>query len=145
MDSKKFLHKVAIVTGSSSGIGRATVIAFVRSGANVVVACRRQAQGEETVRMIEEAGSAGKFVQTDVSRATDVERMVSETIQIFGRLDFAFNNAGIAESPQAFVEQSEEAFERVMDVTVKGVWLCSAKDSFMIAQSIFVDGGYTAK
>ena len=124
MNPKRFLEKVALVTGGSSGIGRAAAIAFAREGAKVIVASRREAQGEETVRMIEAAGSSGHFVQTDVSRGADVQRMVSETISAFGRLDFAFNNAGGAESPMAFVEQSEEAFDRVMDVTVKGIWLC---------------------
>src|SRR6188472_2495522 len=114
MTSQRFLNKVALVTGSSSGIGRTTAIAFAREGAKVIVACRRQPEGEETVRMIEDAGSVGRFVQTDVSRETEVERMVSETISAFGRLDFAFNNVGIAESPKAFVDQSEEAFDRVM-------------------------------
>jgi NAD(P)-dependent dehydrogenase (short-subunit alcohol dehydrogenase family) len=124
MNPKRFLNKVAHVTGASSGIGRATAIAFAREGAKVIVACRRQPEGEETVRLMEAVGSAGKFVQTDVSRAADVEQMVSETIKAFGRLDIAFNNAGAAESPMAFVDQPEEVFDRVMDVTVKGVWLC---------------------
>jgi NAD(P)-dependent dehydrogenase (short-subunit alcohol dehydrogenase family) len=138
MNSKRFLHKVALVTGSSSGIGRATAIAFAREGANVIVACRRKPQGEETVRMIEEAGSAGRFVQTDVSRASDVERMVAETIDAFGRLDFAFNNAGTAESPGAFVDQPEEVFDRVMNVSVKGAWLCMKAE---IQQMLKMGGG----
>jgi NAD(P)-dependent dehydrogenase (short-subunit alcohol dehydrogenase family) len=138
MNSKRFLHKVALVTGASSGIGRATAIAFAREGAKVIVACRRQLQGEETVRLIEEAGSIGRFVQTDVSRASEVDRMVSETINAFGRLDFAFNNVGIAESPQPFVDQPEEAFDQVMDVTVKGVWLCLKAE---IPQMLKTGGG----
>lgn len=124
MNAKKFPDKVVIVTGASSGIGRATAIAFAREGAKVVVACRRQVEGEETVRMIEAEGSTGKLIKTDVSVASDVEKMVTETIATFGRLDFAFNNAGLAESPMAFVDQPEEAYDRVMDVSVKGVWLC---------------------
>jgi len=124
MNNKQFQDKVVIVTGASSGIGRATAIAFGREGAKVVVACRRQVEGEETVRLIETAGGVGRFVQTDVSQAAEAGRMVAETIQTFGRLDFAFNNAGVAEAPGAFVDQPEEAFDRVMDVTVKGIWLC---------------------
>jgi len=120
---KKFSGKVAIVTASSSGIGRATAIAFAREGASVVVACRRQREGEDTVRMIEEVGGVGRFIETDVSRADQVERMVSQTVTTFGQLDFAFNNAGAAESPMAFIDQPEETFDRVMDVAVKGVWL----------------------
>jgi NAD(P)-dependent dehydrogenase (short-subunit alcohol dehydrogenase family) len=134
----RFLNKVVLVTGSSSGIGRTTAIAFAREGAKVIVACRRQTEAEETVRMIEAAGSVGRFIQTDVSRASDVERMVAETINSFGRLDCAFNNAGGAESPKAFIEQPEEAFDRVMDVTVKGVWLCMKAE---IPQMLKAGGG----
>ena len=138
MNSKKFLHQVALVTGASSGIGRTTAIAFAREGANVIVACRREPEGKETVRMVEEAGSAGQFVQTDVSRASDVERLMAKAIDAFGRLDFAFNNAGIAEAPGAFVDQPEEAFDRVMDVSVKGVWLCMKAE---VRQMLKTGGG----
>ncbi|MHA3771806.1 SDR family oxidoreductase [Verrucomicrobiota bacterium sgz303538] len=124
MSNNEFRDKVVIITGASSGIGRATAIAFAREGAKVVVASRRQHEGDETVRLIEQAGSVGRFIQTDVSRATDVEAMVAETIRAFGRLDIAFNNAGIIEAPGAFIDQPEEEFDRVMNVTVKGVWLC---------------------
>ncbi len=119
----RFPDKVVIVTGASAGIGRTTAIAFAREGAKVVVACRREAEGKDTVRSIKEAGGTGLFVQTDVSRAANVERMVAETVKAFGRLDIAFNNVGGAEAPLPFVEQSEEAFDSVMAATVKGVWL----------------------
>ena len=138
MTSLRFLNKVALVTGSSSGIGRATAVAFAREGAKVIVACRRQIEGAETVRLIEDAGSVGRFVQTDVSRASDVERMVAAAVKSFGRLDFAFNNAGIAESPKSFIDQPEEVFDQVMDVSVKGVWLCMKAE---IAQMLKAGGG----
>jgi NAD(P)-dependent dehydrogenase (short-subunit alcohol dehydrogenase family) len=138
MNSKRFPDKVALVTGASSGIGRTTAIAFAREGAKVIVACRRQAEAEETIRMIGEAGSVGRFIQTDVSSPEDVERMVAETIRSFGRLDFAFNNVGIAESPGAFFDQPEEIFDLVMDVTVKGVWLCMKAE---IPQMLKTGGG----
>jgi NAD(P)-dependent dehydrogenase (short-subunit alcohol dehydrogenase family) len=138
MYSKKILNKVVIVTGASSGIGWTTAVAFAREGAKVFVAARRPKEGEETARMIEEAGSAGRFVQTDVSHAEDVEKMVSEAIHSFGRLDIAFNNVGIAENPGPFVDQPEEAFDRVMDVTVKGIWLCMKAE---IPQLLKAGGG----
>src|ERR1700674_3988549 len=115
-------NKVAIVTGGSSGIGRAAVVAYAREGARVVVAGRRAAEGEETVRLLEAQGGEGFFVTTDVTKAAQVKELVERTLQKFGRLDFAFNNAGIEQEPTPFLEQNEETFDRVMDINVKGVW-----------------------
>ena len=138
MNPKRFLNKVVLITGASSGIGRATAVAFAREGARVLVACRRQTEAVETVRMIEDAGSVGRFVQTDVTRPSEVERMVAGALHSFGRLDIAFNNAGTAESPKAFIDQPEEVFDRVMAVTVKGVWLCMKAE---ITQMLKTGGG----
>jgi NAD(P)-dependent dehydrogenase (short-subunit alcohol dehydrogenase family) len=119
-----FTGKVAIVTGGSAGIGRAAAIAFAREGAKVVVASRRTKEGEETVQLVRQAGSDGFFIKTDVAKAADVRAMVEKTIATYGRLDYAFNNAGvIEEKPGPLVEQSEETFARIMDINVKGVWL----------------------
>jgi len=119
-----FTGKVAIVTGGSAGIGRAAAIAFAREGAKVVVASRRNKEGEDTVQLIKQAGSDGFFIKTDVAKAADVRAMVEKTIATYGRLDYAFNNAGvIEEKPGPLVEQSEETFGRIMDINVKGVWL----------------------
>jgi NAD(P)-dependent dehydrogenase (short-subunit alcohol dehydrogenase family) len=119
-----FTGKVAIVTGGSAGIGRAAAIAFAREGAKVVVASRRNKEGEDTVQLIKQAGSDGFFIKTDVAKAADVRAMVEKTIATYGRLDYAFNNAGvIEEKPGPLVEQSEETFARIMDINVKGVWL----------------------
>ena len=119
-----FTGKVAIVTGGSSGIGRATAIAFAREGAKVVVASRRIKEGEETVQLVKKAGSDGFFIKTDVAKAADIKAMVEKTVATYGRLDYAFNNAGVIEqTPGPLVEQSEETFGRIMDINVKGVWL----------------------
>jgi len=119
----EFQGKVAIVTGGTSGIGRAAAVAYAREGAKVVVAGRRTAEGEETVRLLRAEGGEGIFVATDVSQAAQVHELVERTVQKFGRLDFAFNNAGIEQEPTPFLEQDEETFDRVMDINVKGVWL----------------------
>lgn len=119
-----FTGKVAIVTGGSSGIGRATAIAFAREGAKVVVASRRIKEGEETVQLVKKADSDGFFIKTDVAKAADIRAMVEKTVATYGRLDYAFNNAGVIEqTPGPIVEQTEETFGRIMDINVKGVWL----------------------
>jgi len=105
---KSFQDKVALVTGGSSGIGRATAIAFAREGAKVVVASRRVKEGEETIQLVKEAGSDGLFVKTDMSKEAEVKAMVEKTIKAYGRLDYAFNNAGIELLPTPLVEQTEE-------------------------------------
>jgi NAD(P)-dependent dehydrogenase (short-subunit alcohol dehydrogenase family) len=99
--SKLFLGKVVLVTGASSGIGRATAVAFAREGAKVVVAARRVAESEATVRLIEAAGGSGYYVQTDVSKSVQVQNLVARTIEHYGALDVAVNNAG--QDPDAFM------------------------------------------
>jgi len=119
-----FTGKVALVTGGSAGIGRATAVAFAREGAKVVVASRRMKEGDETIQLVRQAGSDGFFIKTDVAKAADVKAMVEKTVATYGRLDYAFNNAGvIEEKPGPLVEQSEETFARIMDINVRGVWL----------------------
>src|SRR5207247_9992146 len=118
-----FQGKVALVTGGTSGIGRAAAVAFAREGAKVVVAGRRAAEGEETVRRVRAEGGEAMFVPTDVAKEAQVKDLVGRTLEQFGRLDFAFNNAGIEQVPTPFLEQKVETYDQVMDINVKGVWL----------------------
>jgi len=116
--------KVGIVTGGTSGIGRDAAVLFAKAGAKVVVAGRRESEGNETMDLVRAAGGDGLFVKTDVSRAAAVESLVRKTVEKFGRLDVAFNNAGIEGSFTPVAEQSEEDWDRVIDINLKGVWLC---------------------
>ncbi len=120
---KEFQGKVALVTGGTSGIGRAAAIAYAREGAKVVVAGRRAAEGEETVQLVRAQGGQALFVPTDVAQEAQVKNLIGRTLEQFGRLDFAFNNAGIDQQPMPLLEQTEETYDQVMDINVKGVWL----------------------
>lgn len=117
-------NKVAIVTGGTSGIGRDTALLFAQAGAKVVVAGRRDVEGKEVVEAIGKAGGDAIFVKTDVSKGSDVQNLVRRTVEKYGRLDVAFNNAGIEGDWLPITELSEEQFERVIDINLKGVWLC---------------------
>jgi NAD(P)-dependent dehydrogenase (short-subunit alcohol dehydrogenase family) len=116
--------KVAIVTGGTSGIGRDAAVLFAKAGAKAVVAGRREVEGKETIDLIRAAGGDGLFVKTDVSRAAEVAALVQKTVEKFGRLDIAFNNAGIEGAWSPIAEQSEEDWDRTIDINLKGVWLC---------------------
>jgi NAD(P)-dependent dehydrogenase (short-subunit alcohol dehydrogenase family) len=116
-----FTNKVSLITGATSGIGRATAIAFALAGANVVLAGRREEEGASVVREIEQAGGEALFVRTDVSREADVEALVTKTLERFGRLDFAFNNAGVDLSAGVVTSVTEDLYHRTMDINVGGV------------------------
>ena len=122
--SKMFDGEVALITGGSSGIGRATALAFAAEGAKVVVASRRSDESLETVRLVTDAGGEAFFVQADVSVSADVQRMVAQTVERFGKLNYAFNNAGIGGRPAPTADYSEEVFDQVIAVNLKGVFLC---------------------
>ena len=117
-------NKVAIITGGTSGIGRETAVLFAEQGAKVVVAGRREAEGKETVDLMRKAGGDGMFVKADVTKAADVQALVKTTVDKFGRLDTAFNNAGIEGNWMPMVDISEEEWDRVLDINLKGMFLC---------------------
>jgi len=115
--------KVALVTGGTSGIGRATAVAFAKRGTKVVIAGRRETEGQETLDLIKKAGSEGAFIHADVTKENDVKRLTEETISAFGQIDMAFNNAGVEGVVVPLTEQMEDNYHHVMDVNVKGVFL----------------------
>jgi NAD(P)-dependent dehydrogenase (short-subunit alcohol dehydrogenase family) len=120
---QRLLNKVALVTGASSGIGRASALLFAKEGAKVAIAARRQEEGEKVVREIRELGGEAIFVKTDVARAEDCEAAVSRTVAAFGKLDVAFNNAGITSFGKPTAETDEQAWDAVIDINLKGVFL----------------------
>jgi NAD(P)-dependent dehydrogenase (short-subunit alcohol dehydrogenase family) len=116
--------KVAIITGAGSGIGRATAQLFAREGAKVVVADYAPEGGHETVALIGQEGGEAIFVETDVSKAEDVERMVQATVETYGRIDILFNNAAVT-IPASVVDATEEVWDTTMNIDLKGVFLPS--------------------
>ena len=119
----EFAGKVALITGGNAGIGRATAIEFAKHGAKVAVSGRRAKEGNEVIAEIKALGGEAIFVRSDVSKESDVKAMIERTLATFGRLDFAFNNAGIEEALTPLPDQTEETYDRIMDINVKGVWL----------------------
>jgi NAD(P)-dependent dehydrogenase (short-subunit alcohol dehydrogenase family) len=130
--------KVGLVTGGTSGIGREAAVLFAKAGAKVVIAGRRELEGQETLEMIRAAGSDGRFVKTDVSKAPEVEALIQKAAETFGRLDVAFNNAGIEGVWAPIVRQSEEDWDRIIATNLKGVWLCL---KYEIRQMLKQNGG----
>jgi NAD(P)-dependent dehydrogenase (short-subunit alcohol dehydrogenase family) len=120
----KFEGKVSVVTGAGSGIGRATALAFARKGASVAVADILEQDNQETARMIMDLGGHALAITCDVARNDDVRRALDETVKTFGRLDFAFNNAGIEYAFKPAAEITEEEWDRIIDIDLRGVFLC---------------------
>lgn len=119
-----FDGKTVLITGGSSGIGRATALAFARQGANVVIGDLNERDAQETIERVKSEGAHGLFVRMDVTQAEAVRALIEETVDVFGGLDCAFNNAGVFHPPLMINELDEETFERVIAVDLKGVFLC---------------------
>jgi len=122
--NKSYLGKVAFVTGGANGIGRATALAFAQEGASVVVADVSVEDSQETVREIAALGGQALTVRCDVSRAEDVKAALDMMVEAFGRLDFAFNNAGVEQPLMAASEIAEEEWNRIVRINLSGVFLC---------------------
>ncbi|HUY37899.1 MAG TPA: glucose 1-dehydrogenase [Candidatus Binataceae bacterium] len=116
--------KSTIITGGGSGIGRATALIVAREGARVIIGDVSERDGAETVRMVREQSGEAEFVRCDVARASDADALVAAAVKKFGRLDCAFNNAGIAGAQRKTADYGEEEWDRIMAVNLKGVWLC---------------------
>jgi NAD(P)-dependent dehydrogenase (short-subunit alcohol dehydrogenase family) len=121
---RSFTGKVAFVSGATSGIGQTTALAFAQAGASVVVADIAEQGVNDTARLIEKAGSKALAVRCDVTRAEDVKAALDRTVETFGGLDFAFNNAGVEQPVTPIADISEGEWERIANVNVRGVFLC---------------------
>ena len=131
-------NKVILVTGGSSGIGRVTAQTFAKEGAKVVIADINTAGGEETVKMVQKDGGEATFIRADVANTADVEALVDKTIDIYGQLNCAFNNAGVVGITAPTTEYTEDSWDHVLSVNLKGVWLCM---KYEIPRMIKLGGG----
>lgn len=131
--------KVVLVTGGGSGIGRAAALALAREGAKVALCCDNNvAGGKEVVAMITEAGGEALFVRTDITREAEVKNLVDQVVATYGRLDCAFNNAGVLGELGTTTECNETNWDCVVNINLKGVWLCL---KYEIPAMIDVGGG----
>ncbi len=130
--------KVALITGGNSGIGKATALAFAQQGVNVSICARRKKEGEEVVKMIKEAGGEAIFIKVDVTRKEEIDAAIDRTIETFGSLDFAFNNAGISGKQTALHRCTDENWRNIMEINLTGVFYCMRSEiSYMLDH----DGG----
>jgi NAD(P)-dependent dehydrogenase (short-subunit alcohol dehydrogenase family) len=133
-----FEGKVALITGGSSGIGRASALAFAREGAKVVIADVNIKGGQDTMQMIKKAGGEAIFVKADVSKAAEVEALINKAVESYGRLDYAHNNAGVIGMEPLLADGTEEQWDRIINIDLKGVWLCM---KYEIPQMVKQGGG----
>jgi NAD(P)-dependent dehydrogenase (short-subunit alcohol dehydrogenase family) len=122
--SAELQNKIALVTGGTTGIGRETAVLFAKHGAKVVISGRREVEGNETIALVRAAGGDGLFIKSDVSKSADVRSLVQKTVEKFGRIDLLFNNAGVEGQWKPITEQTEEDWNSVIDINLKGTWLC---------------------
>jgi NAD(P)-dependent dehydrogenase (short-subunit alcohol dehydrogenase family) len=120
----QFKDKTTLVTGGSSGIGRATAIMFASRGATVVIASRSEQESAKTIEAIATAGGKAKFIKTDVTSESQVEALIDSIANEYGNLDYAFNNAGAQPVPSATTDQTEDDWDKMLAVNLKGAWLC---------------------
>jgi NAD(P)-dependent dehydrogenase (short-subunit alcohol dehydrogenase family) len=132
-----FKDKVVLITGGNAGIGRATAVKFALAGAKVAIAARRAAANQETLGAIKQAGGEGLALVADVAKEGDLRRMVEETVRAFGRLDFAFNNAGIEEEPGTWHGDTAGLYQKIFDINVRGVLLAAKYE----AEAMLKTGG----
>jgi len=137
MAEREFAGKVALVTGGSSGLGRATAIAFALAGAKVAVDDIDDARGQETIRMIEQAGGEAIYIHADMRDEAAIEAMVAQTVAHFGRLDFAYNNAGISGGARPDEFWDSAIFDDTIAINARGVFLCM---KYEVAQMLKQDG-----
>ena len=122
--TKRMEGRITLVTGSTSGIGRGIALVFAREGAKVVVTGRNIEGGQETVDMIKKEGGDAVFVQADLLQSSQVEKLINRVVEVYGRLDCACNNAGIAGIRVPFIEFPEDQWNLVIETDLKSVWLC---------------------
>jgi NAD(P)-dependent dehydrogenase (short-subunit alcohol dehydrogenase family) len=124
MSKASLANKVALITGGATGIGLATAALFLQHGAKVVIAGRRAAEGEKAVAQLQRISEYVHFISANVAQGSQVQNLVAETVKLFGQLDIAFNNAGIEGHFAPIDEAPEEEFDNVININLKGVWLC---------------------
>jgi len=121
---KRFDNKVVLITGGATGIGLATARRFAEEGAQVAIASRNETAGQRAVDAITDSGGTATFIKTDVTQEAQVEALIKKTLDTYGRIDAAFNNSGTEGAPCALVADTEENYQKIFDVNVKGLWLC---------------------
>lgn len=143
MTHPTFQGKTALITGGTTGIGLAAAELFLKNGAQVVIAGRREEQGNAAIEKLRSTDHKIHFVQTDVSKSDQVQHLINETVRHFGKLDVAFNNAGIEGQFSTIDNTSEEEYDRVMNINTKGVWLArgaSSGSAIYSASKAAIDG-----
>jgi len=120
----KFENKVALITGAAGGIGLASALAFAKHGARIVVADIREKEGEKTVSLIKKAGGEATFISFDVTKSQSVKDAIDKILSVYGRLDFAHNNAGVECLRAPIAESDEEDWERTIQINLTGTWRC---------------------